>query len=136
MGQAKQRGSKQQRIEQAKVIAITCCTEDLSNINFEDVDVGYEDFAQALRRAKFDWTAVKRHNINVSVKYEGYESAFKLDKTQTCANGRPLIEFAVNAGLWQGINLCLVAAHKHSNNPALQAQQMRVIGNQLQVILS
>lgn len=123
------------KFDEVKVIAITCCTEDLSKINFDDVDIGYEDFARALRRARFDWTAAKRMNIDVTVKYKGYSSKFILEQTQTCANGRPLIEFAVNAGLWQGINLCLVATRNYFTNKKIKAKKMSVIGNQILVEL-
>lgn len=136
MGQAKQRGTKEQRQAKAEIIRMTCFTEDISKVNFDDVDSGYEDFAQALHKANFDWTKARQQEIQVRVLYYGYEAGFVLPKSKTCANGKPLIEFAVNAGLWQGINLVLKEARKLTSKAAMQGKEMTVIGNQLRVTLA
>ena len=114
---AKQR-IKDSKINRDKVKAFKNATQtsimmiDESSIQtpqYKDLDADYECFVEYMNMLSLDWKQVAENGLTgqcmVCLNPDNlkYQKAFVLPPTTTCANGEPVIEFAVLGGIWLGI---------------------------------
>jgi hypothetical protein len=94
---------------------------------YKDLDVDYECFVEYLNMLDIDWKTVAANGLTgecmicLNTDNLKYQKAFVLPATTTCANGEPVIEFAVLGGIWYGIKGVLDMVSKQVGKP------MRVI---------
>ena len=75
------------------------------NIDFQDINIGYEQVAQNLKKIGLDWEMVRDHGIECKVMIGSREPqlAFELPASPTMANGEATIAFGIYAGIFDGL---------------------------------
>ena len=90
---------------------------------YKDLDEDYECFNEVMRTLDINWKEIAANGLlgecMVCLSDTGlrYQPAFNLPKTEKCANGEPVIEFAVIAGIWYGIKGVLDMVSKQVGKP-------------------
>jgi hypothetical protein len=94
----------------------------IDTINFKDIDIGYEAFAQALRSIGFDWQIARSKNIHAF--FVTPTAAAKQFFLFPANESEALTEYAVVSFIWTGIGESVAVIKKERPGKIIKARRM------------
>lgn len=104
-----------------------------TTINFKNIDTGYDEFVKFAKAQGFDWTTVRDSGIVAYVKVlksPKIQTAFDIPASKKAENGEDLNEFAVMAGMFEGVRQTLQSLQSRVNF-GLKVSDIRINRNAL-----